>query len=350
MWYNAIAGGEKVILTYKLKHNRDFSDELVKAKLVAQIALESPKWLSSKDVKHIGLKSAISCQILTKYHKRNRNVKKIRSVKLTLPSQSCKKLENEIYIPCLKLRIEFSKDVKKINQIEISNKYAYISCTVKENPKFKIKTHIGVDCNTVGNLCAIAVKETGKVYKLGKRALHVRRKYKAMRRRLQRKGKYKKVKNIGNKEQRICRDINHKISKKIVDLAVANKSVIRFENLKGIRKSKKNSKSLRGTLNSWSFYQLQKFVEYKAQQAGAEVIYIDPYMTSKCCSKCGHIGNRIKKNFECLNCGHFEHADVNAAFNIAFPSEALVQLSVDRDAGNWHLTCPNGATPDRVAG
>lgn len=339
-----------MILTYKIKHNRDFSDELFKAKLVAQIALESPKWLSSKDVKHIGLKSAISCQILTKYHKRNRNVKKIRSVKLTLPSQSCKKLENEIYVPCLKLRIEFSKDVEKINQIEIGDKYAYICCTVKENPKFEIKTHIGVDCNTVGNLCTIAVKETGKVYKLGKRAIHVRKKYKAMRHHLQKKGKYKKVKNIGDKEQRICRDINHKISKKIVDLAVANKSVIRFENLKGIRKSKKKSRSLRGTLNSWAFYQLQKFVEYKAQQAGAEVIYIDPYMTSKCCSKCGHIGNRNKKSFECLNCGHFEHADANAAFNIALPSEALVQLSVDRDTGNWHLTCQNGATPDRVAG
>lgn len=331
-------------------HYRDFSDELIKAKKVARIALKSDKWLSSKDVKHIGLKSTISCQILTKYHKRNRNVKKVRSVKLTLPSQSCKKLENEIYIPCLKLRIGFSKDVEKINQIELDNKYAYISCTVQENPKFEIKTHIGIDCNTVGNLCAIAIKETGKVYKLGKRALHVRRKYKAMRHRLQKKGKYKKLKNIGNKEQRICRDINHKISKKIVDLAVANKSVIRFENLKGIRKSKKNSKSFRGILNSWPFYQLQKFVEYKAQQAGAEVIYIDPYMTSKCCSKCGHIGNRNKKDFECSNCGHFEHADVNAAFNIALPSEALVQLSVDRDAGNGHLTCPNRATPDKIAG
>lgn len=345
-----VIGGEKMILTYKLKHNRDFSDELRKAKLVAQVAVESPKWLSSKSVKYIGLKSAISCQILTKYHKRNRNVKKIRSVKLTLASQSCKKSGDEIYIPCLQLRMKFDKDVEKINQIELDNKYAYISCTVKEDPKFEIKTHLGVDCNTVGNLCTIAVKETGKVFKFGKYALHVRRKYKAMRRRLQKKGKYKKVKNIGNKEQRICRDINHKISRKIVDLAVANKSVIRFENLKGIRKSKKSSKPFRGTLNSWSFYQLQQFVEYKAQQAGAEVLYIDPYMTSQCCSKCGHIGNRTKKDFECLNCGHFEHADVNAAFNIALPSQALVQLSVDRDAGNGHLTCPNGATPDKVAG
>ena len=294
--------------------------------------MESPKWLSSKSVKHIGLKSAISCQILTKYHKRNRNVKKIRSVKLTLASQSCKRLENEIYIPCLNLKLEFQKNVEKINQIELDNKYAYVSCTVKEDPKFEIKTHIGVDCNTVGNLCIVAIKETGKVFKFGKHALHVRRKYKAMRRRLQKKGKYKKVKNIGNKEQRICRDINHKISRKIVDLAVANKSVIRFEYLKGIRKSKKSSKSFRGTLNSRSFYQLQQFVEYKAQKAGTKIICIDPYMTSKCCSKCGHIGNRNKKNFDCLNCGHFEHADVKAAFNVVLPSEALIQLSVDRDA------------------
>ena len=119
-----VIGGEKMILTYKLKHNRDFSDELAKAKQVAQIAIESNKWLSSKSVKHIGLKSVISCQILTKYHKRNRNVKKIRSVKLTLSSQSCKRLGDEIYIPCLKLKMQFDKDVEKINQIELDNKYA----------------------------------------------------------------------------------------------------------------------------------------------------------------------------------------------------------------------------------
>lgn len=332
-----------MIKTYKIMHYRDFSDELIKAKKVARIALKSDKWLSSKDVKHIGLKSTISCQILTKY--RNKNIKKIKSVNLVITSQSCKRLENELYIPCLKLRMNFFWKVEKINHVEIDNKYAYVSCSIKEEPKFDSKTHLGVDFNTVGNICTVAIKESGKVFKLGKHAIHVRKKYKAIRRRLQRKKKYKAIKKIRIKEKNVYLDFNHKMSRKIVDLAVTNKSVIRLESLTGIKKSKKSSKSFRGIfLNSWAFYQLQQFVEYKAQKAGAEVIYVDPYMTSKCCSKCGHIGNRIQKIFKCLNCGHFEHSDVNAAFNIALPSDALVQLSVDRVAGNGHLACPNCAT------
>lgn len=332
-----------MIKTYKIMHYRDFSDELIKAKKVARIALKSDKWLSSKDVKHIGLKSTISCQILTKY--RNKNIKKIKSVNLVITSQSCKRLENELYIPCLKLRMNFFWKVEKINHVEIDNKYAYVSCSIKEEPKFDSKTHLGVDFNTVGNICTVAIKESGKVFKLGKHAIHVRKKYKAIRQRLQRKKKYKAIKKIRIKEKNVYLDFNHKMSRKIVDLAVTNKSVIRLESLTGIKKSKKNSKSFRGIfLNSWAFYQLQQFVEYKAQKAGAEVIYVDPYMTSKCCSKCGHIGNRIQKIFKCLNCGHFEHSDVNAAFNIALPSDALVQLSVDRVAGNGHLACPNCAT------
>ena len=119
-----------MILTYKIKHNRDFSTELEKAREIAIFALKT-KSRSSKDVKHIGLKSAIANQILKKYSL-NKKLKRISSVKLTVPGLSIKFKNNGIKIPCLKMEMDFNKNIEKINQIELDKEFAYISCTVKE--------------------------------------------------------------------------------------------------------------------------------------------------------------------------------------------------------------------------
>lgn len=74
-----------MIKTYKIKHNKDFHKELRLAKKVALYAIKFHS-RSSKDVKHIGLKSAISCQVIRKYNKTK--IKRIKSVKLTIPGQS----------------------------------------------------------------------------------------------------------------------------------------------------------------------------------------------------------------------------------------------------------------------
>ena len=329
-----------VVLTYKIKHNRDFSNELQKARLVAEYVLENGL-CTTPTVKHIGLKSTIANAIIRKYG-RNHKIKSIKSVKLTVPGQGVRRLGNELYISCLKLILPFNKDVIKINQIELNNVYAYVSCSVEEQPQFETKTHLGVDRNTTGNIATIAIKETGKVWKLGKQALHIRQKYFAIRRKLQKQGRYKIVKRIKNKESRIVRDINHKISRKIIDLAKENASEIRLEDLKGIRKAK-TRKSFKGTLNSWAFYQLGEMLEYKAQLAGVKIFKINPAYTSKSCSRCGKIGERNGKIFKC-HCGHVEHADVNAAFNIAFPSRALIRLQEERDSCKRRTDEPQGAT------
>jgi putative transposase len=138
-----------------------------------------------------------------------------------------------------------------------------------------------------------------------------------MRRRLQKQGKLRKAKAIKNRESRLVRNLNHHISKKIVEIAKASNRVIKLEDLTYIRKRAKTSKSFRYSLNSWSFYQLRQMIEYKARLLGVVVCHVDPAYTSKTCSKCGALGDRDDKSFKCPSCGHVENADVNAAFNIA---------------------------------
>jgi putative transposase len=134
---------------------------------------------------------------------------------------------------------------------------------------------------------------------------------------MQKDGQYRKVERIKSRESRIVKDLNHKISHKLVDMAKEQHAALVFEKLTGIRNTKKQNRSFKPSLHSWSFYQLQTFIEYKAKLLGLPVIYVDPAYTSQDCSKCGARGQRYKKVFKCPACGYVGHADVNAAFNIA---------------------------------
>jgi putative transposase len=327
-----------MILTYKVKHNQNLSVELEKGRQVALFALKN-KSRSSKDVKHIGLKSSIANQILKKYSS-NKKIKKISSVKLTVPSQSIKFESGHVKISCLKMEIDFNKEIEKINQIELDQEFASISCTVKEEKTIQCESWIGIDLNTTGHCCVASDPKSGKVIKLGKSAQHTHKKYKNMRRKLQKQKKFKSLKTLKNKESRVVRDLNHKISSKIVNEAKRKKSGIVLEDLKEIRKTAKTNKKNRYALNSWSFYQLKNFIEYKAKLHGVPVAKIDPRYTSQQCSKCGLLGERKGKSFKC-QCRHVEeNADVNASFVISLRHQGVLQSPVDRDSGEGHLACP----------
>ena len=336
-----------MILTYKIRHGGDFSDELRKAEQVAYYALKT-RTQSSRDVKHIGLKSMISNQILRKYS-RNRVLKKVRSVKLTVPSQGVKvhREQKILVIPCLRLTLSyrFREDFLKVNQVEVGDEYAYISVTVPEEKQYDLKGWIGVDRNTTGHIAVVADPETGKVLKLGKSAKHIHEKYRGIRRSLQSHGKYRKVKEIRDRESRVVRDLNHKVSRKIVDTAKSSDKGIKLELLEGIRKSTRQARSFRYALHSWSFYQLERMIEYKAKLLGVPVSYVDPAYTSRTCSRCGLVGNRNGKMFKCPACGHVENADVNASFNIAVRQGGVSRFVADRDAAKGSTDTPREATP-----
>ncbi len=265
----------------------------------------------------------------------------------------CSHEDRTITITPLKLTLNyyFRNDFDKINQIELDNKFAYVSINIPDNDLIEPNGYLGVDRNTTGHIAVAGNPETGKIIKLGKEAGHVHKKYSKMRKNLQKKGKYRKAKRIKNRESRIVKDINHKVARKIVQEAKDNGMGIKLEYLNGIRNAK-SSKSFRYSLNSWSFYQLKTMIEYKARLPGIPVAYVDPYNTSKECSRCGQIGNRSGKSFKCTNCGHVDHADANASFNIALRpvfEEGIDQLYVDRDAYKGNTGIPKEATLGTVA-
>ncbi|MGI0047160.1 MAG: RNA-guided endonuclease InsQ/TnpB family protein [Nitrosotalea sp.] len=309
-----------MILTYKVKHGRIFSDELQKARKIAYYAIKT-KSRTTKDIRHLGLKSVIANQILRKYGRKGIRIAK--SVKLTIPGQGIKFdcTTRTAHISCLDLDLDcaYMPDFDTIRQVEIGEEFAYCSVECKEPETKPAEKFIGVDCNTTGHVAVVAVPHTGKIHKLGKEALHIHKKYMSVRKKLQKQAKYSLLRQIKSRESNILKNINHHISKKLVDIATSEQSGIRFEKLKGIRNNKKHHKKFRYSLNSWSYYQLQKFTEYKAKKQGIEVAYVAPAYTSQSCSRCGSLGNRDDKKFTCVRCGHADHADVNAAFNIGKP-------------------------------
>ncbi len=334
-----------MILTYKVRHERDFSEELRKARTIARIAVNSPVPLTTPAVRHIGLKSVIANQVLRKYG-RNKQTRKVRSVKLTIPCQGiqCDREKRTIRITSLGMEFayRFRDDFVKINQIEVDRRFLYVSLTVKEAEPLAPEGYIGIDLNATGHAAVAAIPATGKVLKLGKKAHHIHKKYREMRRRLQRMRKYRKLKSVKNRESKIVTELNHQMSRKIVGTAFEHRCGIRLEDLSGIRDTARTTRTFRYALHSWSFCQLRKMIEYKARLLGVEVEYVNPAYTSKTCSMCGSIGDRNKKEFRCPACGHVDHADANAAFNIAKASSGTSQSFADRDAEDGSTGTPRG--------
>jgi len=210
-------------------------------------------------------------------------------------------------------------DYEKICIAEINTKYLYITVQVKKENTLNYKKNVGVDLNLKGNLATVANPINFDYKFLGENAINERRKYLEMRGRWQKQLKLLKVKRMGNKENRVMTDVNHKISRDIVNYALKNKSNIKMEDLTGIRNTAKSSRSFKKFLHSWGFYQLRTFVEYKASMVGLETNFVCPRYTSQMCFNCKRKMKVIGKEYVCpdVDCGWIEHRDVNAAFNIA---------------------------------
>jgi putative transposase len=129
-----------------------------------------------------------------------------------------------------------------------------------------------------------------------------------------------RLRQLAGKEARFQRQINHEISKRLIQKAKQQRKALALEDLKGIRERVTVRRSQRRQRASWAFHQLRLFVSYKAQREGVRMVLIDPRNTSRTCSACGHCEKNNRKTqdrFLCVACGYQINADVNAAVNIS---------------------------------
>lgn len=186
----------------------------------------------------------------------------------------------------------------------------------------KLADVVGVDLG-INFLAVTYDNEDRSLFFRGGKAKAIRGRYKKLRQDLQRRGTAsarQKLKRIGSREHRWMQDVNHCVSKALVN-AYPKNTLFVLEDLTGIRSAtEKVAVRERYVQVSWAFYDLRKKIEYKALLRNSLVVAVDPAYTSQTCPICGHVSksNRDKKShsFRCRKCGYRSNDDRIGGMNL----------------------------------
>lgn len=197
--------------------------------------------------------------------------------------------------------------------------YLHISATkaVDDFTKDNVQHVVGIDRGLRFVATTFDEKDKTAFYS-GKQMLAKRKHFKAKRAELQSvgtKSAKRKLKHLSQKENRWMSDVNHQISKTLIDKYGTN-TLFALEDLTGISFERQNQDDI----NLWSFYQLEQFLTYKAHLNKSEVLKVSAKYTSQRCPKCGSIKKRNRNHqlheYHCDNCGYTSNDDRLGAMNI----------------------------------
>ena len=184
-------------------------------------------------------------------------------------------------------------------------------------------------CNVVGIdrginfIIAIYDSKHKSGFVSGRAVKQKRAHYKSLRKQLQQvrtPSSRKRLKEIGQRENRWMQDVNHCVSKALVENNPEHTLFV-LEDLTDIRNvTEKVKVKNRYVSVLWSYYDLEQKLIYKAMKHNDKVIKVNPAYTSQACPVCGHTEqmNRNKKLhfFCCRNCNYKSNDDRIGAMNL----------------------------------
>ena len=246
--------------------------------------------------------------------------------------QGCK-LDNEgnkIYLPKLKWvkckvdrPIEFQLRSVTVKQVP-SGKY-FVCCLFDDGlelpPKLPIteETTVGIDLG----LKDFAVLSNGTKISRMKFTKQYEKQLAKLQRVLSRKQKGSnnrekarvKVARLQEKISNCRKDYLHKVSHKIINENQVNTICLETLNVKGMMMNHRLAKSVADV----GMYMFKQMLEYKADRAGKNILYIGRYEPSTKLCDCGYKNNDLTlsdREWTCPKCGKHYDRDVHAAQNI----------------------------------
>ncbi len=229
----------------------------------------------------------------------------------------------QVHIPCADMPLIGEKGLLRIKK-KREKWIADITMTLQEAPLTDGMGIMGVDLGIKVPAVAHVSGRGTRFFGNGRNLRHMRRRFYARRKQLQKAKKTRAIKKSKGKEARWMKNINHQLSRQIVNHAQEQGvGTIKVESLAGIRKgttrtsggakARKNNRMQ----NSWSFYQLTTFITYKAERLGIKVEQVDPAYTSKECPACSARNTAQDRTYVCADCGWMGHRDKVGAINIS---------------------------------
>ena len=203
--------------------------------------------------------------------------------------------------------------------------YLHIPVTkiVEDFQNEHVRHVVGIDRGL--RFLTVSYDEQGKTeFVSGRKIATKRHKFQEVRKQLQSKGTKaakRRLKAISGRENRWMSDMNHQISKTLVQ-KYGKDTLFVLEDLTGVSFEENNlSQNAKRNydLRSWAFYQLEQFLTYKAHENRSEVLKVSARYTSQRCPKCGtiHKGSRDHhKHLYSCQCGYKSNDDRIGAMNI----------------------------------
>lgn len=119
------------------------------------------------------------------------------------------------------------------------------------------------------------------------------------------------------KHDAVLRDMAHKISREIVNVAVAMEaSTIVYGDINDIGDGVDLGKKTNQKIAGWNHGQILGYVKYKAEAEGIAVALQNERYTSQTCPNCGNRHKPRGRNYRCPSCKFQSHRDVVGQVNI----------------------------------